>query len=66
MHYISNQKEYTSKATEYVVRVTNSLGKCVLVNKIYKNFPLRVRGCEFPTNMMLLTFNEFDVILDMN
>ncbi|KAA3461473.1 DNA/RNA polymerases superfamily protein [Gossypium australe] len=37
-----------------------------LVNSIYDNCPLRIQGCDFPIDMMLLPFHEFDIILGMD
>ncbi|KAA3484518.1 DNA/RNA polymerases superfamily protein [Gossypium australe] len=53
-------------STEFVIRVSNPLGKCVLVDKACKNCPLMHRDFYFPANLMLLPFNEFDVILGMD
>ncbi|KAA3480313.1 Transposon Ty3-G Gag-Pol polyprotein [Gossypium australe] len=52
------------ESTEFVIRLSNPLGKCVLVDKVCKDCHLRIRGHYFPTNLMLLPFDEFDVILD--
>ncbi|KAA3484220.1 DNA/RNA polymerases superfamily protein [Gossypium australe] len=52
--------------TEFVIRVSNPLGKCVLVDKVYKGCPLMIRGHCFPANLMLLPFDEFDVILGVD
>ncbi|KAG8485968.1 hypothetical protein CXB51_019316 [Gossypium anomalum] len=52
--------------TEFMVRVSNSLGKCVIVDKVCKKCPLMIRGHYFPADLMLLPFDEFDVILGMD
>ncbi|KAA3457719.1 DNA/RNA polymerases superfamily protein [Gossypium australe] len=52
--------------TEFVVKVSDPLGKHVLVNQVCRNCPLIIRGHCFPVNLMLLPFNEFDMILGMN
>ncbi|KAA3479801.1 DNA/RNA polymerases superfamily protein [Gossypium australe] len=54
------------ESTEFVIRVSNPLGKCVLVDKVCKDCPLRIRGHYSPANLMLLSFDEFDVILGMD
>ncbi|KAA3469815.1 DNA/RNA polymerases superfamily protein [Gossypium australe] len=46
--------------------ITDPLGKCVLVDRVCKGCPLMIRGHCFPANLMLLSFDEFDVILGMD
>ncbi|KAA3474110.1 DNA/RNA polymerases superfamily protein [Gossypium australe] len=41
-------------------------GQYVMVDKIYKNCPLMVKGYCFSANLILLPFDEFDVILGMD
>ena len=38
----------------------------MLVDKVRKNFPLRTRGYSFLVDLILLSFDEFDVILGMH
>ncbi|KAA3480888.1 Gag protease polyprotein-like protein [Gossypium australe] len=52
--------------TEFVVKVSNPLGQYVMVDKVCKNSPLMVKGYCFSADLMLLIFNEFDVILGMD
>ncbi|KAG8491325.1 hypothetical protein CXB51_014463 [Gossypium anomalum] len=47
-------------------RVSNPLGRCVLVDKVCKNFLLMFRDICFLVDMMLLPFDEFDLILGMD
>ncbi|KAA3473929.1 Gag protease polyprotein [Gossypium australe] len=54
------------ESTEFVVKVSNSLGKHVLVDKVFRNCPLTFRGYCFPANLMLFPFDEFDLILGMD
>ncbi|KAA3487222.1 Gag-Pol polyprotein [Gossypium australe] len=54
------------ESTEFVIKVSNPLGKYVLIDKVCKNFPLVTRGYYFAANLMLLPFDEFDVILGMD
>ena len=46
--------------------MSNPLGKSILVDKICKNCPLTIQGYCFPANLILLPFDEFDVILGMD
>lgn len=52
--------------TKFVIKVSNLLGKYVLVDKVCKNCPLMIQGHYFLANLMLLSFDEFDVILGMD
>ncbi|KAA3466135.1 DNA/RNA polymerases superfamily protein [Gossypium australe] len=52
--------------TKFMIKVSNPLGKYVLVDKVCKNYPLMTRGYCFPTHLILLPFDEFDVILGMD
>ncbi len=48
------------------ILVTNPLGHSVVVNKVYKGYPLKIQGYEFSIDLIKLPFHEFDVILGMN
>ncbi|KAG8472937.1 hypothetical protein CXB51_034843 [Gossypium anomalum] len=63
---LASSKTLPIESTEFVIRVSNPLGHCVLVDKVCKKCPLVIRGSCFLTDLMLLPFNEFDVILDMD
>ncbi|KAA3480667.1 DNA/RNA polymerases superfamily protein [Gossypium australe] len=54
------------ESTEIVIKVSNPLGKHVLVEQVCRNCPLTIIGHCFPANLMLLPFDEFDVILGMD
>ncbi|KAA3484413.1 Gag-Pol polyprotein [Gossypium australe] len=54
------------KSTEFVIKVSNPLGKSVLVDKVYEDCPLMIRGHYFKANIMLLPFDKFNIILGMN
>ncbi|KAA3461827.1 Gag-Pol polyprotein [Gossypium australe] len=41
-------------------------GKSVLVDKVCKDWPLMIRGHGFKASLMLLPFDEFDIILGMD
>ena len=49
--------------TEYDVLVTNSLGHSIIVNRVYRDCPIRIREYEFLGDLIELSFREFDVIL---
>ncbi len=61
-----SSKKLPVENTEFVVKVSNPLGKYVLVDKVCKNCPLMIQGHCFLANLMLLPFDEFDVILGMD
>ena len=52
--------------TEYHILVTNPLAHSVIVNRVYRDCPIRIREYEFPRDLIELSFREFDVILGMN
>ncbi|KAA3474332.1 DNA/RNA polymerases superfamily protein [Gossypium australe] len=54
------------ESTEFVIKVSNPLGQSVLVDKVCKDCPLMIRGRYFKANLMLLPFDEFDIILGMD
>ncbi|KAA3487003.1 Gag-Pol polyprotein [Gossypium australe] len=54
------------ESTEFVIKVSNPLGKSVLVDKICKNCPLMTQGYYFIADLMLLPLDEFDVILGID
>ena len=49
--------------TEYDILVTNPLGHSVIVNRVYRDCPIKIREYEFPRDLIELSFREFDVIL---
>ena len=52
--------------TKYDILVTNPLGHSVIVNRVYRYCPIRIREYEFPGDLIELSFREFDVILGMD
>ena len=52
--------------TEYDILVTNPLEHSVIVNRVYRDCPIRIREYEFPGDLIELSFKEFDVILGMD
>ena len=51
---------------EYDILVTNPLGHSIIVNKVYRDCPIRIREYEFLEDLIGLSFREFDVILGMD
>ena len=52
--------------TEYDILVTNPLGHSVIVNRVYRDNPIRIREYAFSRDLIELSFREFDVILGMD
>ena len=52
--------------TEYDILVTNPLEHSVIVNRVYRDCPIRIREYEFPGDLIKLSFREFNVILGMD
>ncbi|KAA3457172.1 DNA/RNA polymerases superfamily protein [Gossypium australe] len=63
---LASSLSMTIESMEFVVKVSNPLGKHVLVDKVCRKCPLTIRGHYFPANLMLLPFDEFDLILRMD
>ncbi|KAA3487561.1 DNA/RNA polymerases superfamily protein [Gossypium australe] len=59
-------KTFLVESTEFTIKVSNPLGKSVLVDKVCKNCPLMFRDICFPADLMLFPFDEFDIILGMD
>ncbi|XP_040963910.1 uncharacterized protein [Gossypium hirsutum] len=57
-------KKLPIESTDYDIQVTNPLGQSVIINLACRNCPLKVKDCEFPVDLMLLPFREFDIILE--
>ena len=51
---------------EYDILVTNPLRHSVIVNRVYRDCPIKIREYEFPRDLIELSFREFDVILRMD
>ena len=52
--------------TEYDILVTNPLGHNVIVNRFYRDCPIKKRKYEFPGDLIKLSFGESNVILGMD
>ena len=63
---IPTVKNLPRSGTEYDILVTNPLGHSVIVNRVYRDCPIRIREYEFPGDLIELSFKEFDVILGMD
>ena len=65
MNLVSS-KTLPIKSTKFGIRELNPIGKNVLVDKVCKNCPLIFRDNYFSANLMLLPFDEFDIILGID
>ena len=63
---ISSLGSLPKSETEYDILVTNPLGHSVIVNRVYRDYPIKIREYEFPRDLIELSFREFDVILGMD
>ena len=54
------------RETKYDILVTNPIGHSVIVNRVYRDYPIRIREYEFLGDLIELSFKEFDVILGMD
>ena len=63
---IPSVKNLPRSGTEYDILVINLLGHSVIVNKVYRDCPIRIREYEYPGDLIELSFKEFDVILGMD
>ncbi|XP_012487969.1 uncharacterized protein LOC105801180 [Gossypium raimondii] len=61
-----SSKNLSIESTEFMVKVSNLLGQYVLIDKVCKNFPLMTWGYSFLADLILLPFDEFDVIWGMD
>ena len=52
--------------TKHYILVTNPIGHNVVVNRVYRDCPIRIREYEFSGDLIELSFIEFDVILGMD
>ena len=50
----------------YDILVTNPLGHSVIVNRVYRDCSIRIRGYEFLGDLIELSFREFNVILGLD
>ena len=52
--------------TEYDILVTNLIRHSVIVNRVYRDCPIRIREYEFLRDLIESSFKEFDAILGMD
>ena len=50
----------------YDMHVTSPLGHSANVNRVYKNCPIVINDREFPDDLIVFLFREFDLILRMD
>ncbi|KAA3483872.1 DNA/RNA polymerases superfamily protein [Gossypium australe] len=62
----ASSPDVITESTGFIIRVSNPLGKYVLVDRICKGCPLMIKGHCFSVDLMLFPFDEFDVILGMD
>ena len=63
---IPNLENLPRSETGYDILVMNPLRHSIIVNKVYRDCPIRIRECEFFGNLIELSFRDFDVILGMD
>ena len=64
--YIPNLGNLPRIEIEYDILVRNPLGHSVIVNKVYRDCPIKIREYKFLGDLIELSFREFDVILEMD
>ena len=60
---IPNLGSLPKSETKYDILVTNPLRHSVVVNKVYRGCPIKIREYEFLGDLIELSCREFDVIL---
>ena len=63
---ISSLGSLPKSETEYDILETNPLGHSVIVNRVYRDCPIRIREYEFQGDLIELSFKTFDVILGID
>ena len=63
---IPNLGKLPRSETEYDILVTNPLGHSVIVNRVYRDCPIKIREYEFLGDLIELSLSQFDVILGMD
>ena len=63
---IPNLGNLPRSETEYDILVTNPLGHSVIVNQVYRDYPIKIGEYEFLGDLIELSFREFDVILGID
>ena len=63
---IPNLGKLSRSETEYDIFVTNPLGHSVILNRVYRDCPIKILKYEFLGDLIKLSFREFDVIMGMD
>ena len=63
---IPNSGKLPRSETKFDILVMNLLGHSVIVNRVYRDCPIKIRENEFLEDLIELSFREFDVILGMD
>ena len=63
---IPNLGKLPMSKTEYDILVMNPLGHSVVVNRVYRDCPIKIREYEFLGDLIELSFRDFDVKLGMD
>ena len=63
---IPNLGKLPKSETEYDILVMNLLGHSIIVNIVYRDYPIKIREYAFFEDLIELSFREFDVILGMD
>ena len=63
---ISSLGSLPKNEIEYYILVTTPLGHNVIINRVYRDCPIKIREYEFLGDLIELSLREFDVILGMN
>ena len=63
---IPNLVNLPRSETEYDILVMNPLGHSVIMNKVYRDCPIKIQEHKFLGDLIELSFKEFDVILGMD
>ena len=63
---ISSLGSLPKSETRHDILVTNPLGHSVIVNRVYRDCPIRIGEYEFLGELIELSFKEFDVVVGMD
>ena len=63
---ISSLGSLPKNETDNDILVTNLLRHNVIVNRVYRDCPIKIREYEFLRDLIKLSFREFDVIFGMD
>ncbi|GAA0160535.1 hypothetical protein LIER_43525 [Lithospermum erythrorhizon] len=63
---IAGKIGYVSKSLDYDLCLSTPLGISVMVDRVFKNYAIRIDNYDFPANLFELDMDDFDVILGMD